>query len=219
MTAVGLWLVQLFLQRREERQKVPCVQCGERILPSALSCFSCSTPVAQPQAIGAFGQPTTRPAADLDEHRLRLLSKRRCLVCATRLKNKRLRQQCVACGNEMLPSLAWADHYVAYVESRLQKTLLMCLGFSLVPILGLIPGVIYYRLGLISALRAYVPPSRSFLTRLVVRMTNLLLLALQWIPVLGALTLPLMCYLNYLLYRRALLRQKQVSFALETVPA
>ncbi len=219
LTVAGLWFVQFVLERRAERQKVPCSQCGERIFPSAPACFACRTAVARPMAVGALGQPTAKPVGDLDEHRLRLLSKKRCLMCASRLRHKRLRQNCETCGSEMLPSSAWADHYLAYVDGKLPRTLMVCAGLSLVPIVGLVPGIIYYRLGLVSSLRVYLPPTTGCLTRWLVRMANLLLLALQWIPLLGAITLPAMCYLNYRIYRNALLGHRRQCFAPDSVPS
>ncbi|MEM9596596.1 MAG: hypothetical protein AAGD06_20175 [Acidobacteriota bacterium] len=204
LTAAGLWLAQFIIHRREARQRVPCPQCGERILPTATVCHACRTPVAAPVAAGLFGQPTDRPVQDLHQHRLHLLSKKRCFVCASRLRHKRLHQTCDTCGTEMLPSRAWADHYLAYVDAKLGHTLMVCAGLSLIPIFGLIPGIVYYRLSLVSSLRTYLPATTGCLTRWVIRAANLLLLALQWIPILGALTLPAMCYLNYRVYRSAL---------------
>jgi len=215
LTVLGLWVVQRVLQARKKRQMGPCLHCEAQILPSAPSCFSCQRPVAQPMTVGFFGQATTTPIADLTEHHLQLLSKKRCLVCATRLPKKTLRQTCSVCSSEMLPSRAWADRYLAHVQSKLSRTLMVCLGLSLVPFLGLIPGIIYYRLSLVSSLRRYVPPATGCLTRWVIRLANLLLLAFQWIPLLGALTLPAMCYMNYAIYRKVLVQQTITHFPME----
>lgn len=215
LTVAGLAVIQLWLREREKKSKVPCAHCGTQILPSAPTCFSCRKPVARPVTVGAFGQPKTAPATDLGEHQLRLLSKKRCIVCATRLGQKRLRQECGTCGSQMLPSRAWADRYLAYVQSKLPQTLAVSAAFSLVPVIGIIPGVIYYRLGLISALRTYVPPTTGCVTRWVVRIGNLILLAFQWVPIIGALMLPAMCLLNYSIYRHVLVGQKEKLFAYE----
>ncbi len=218
-TCAALGLVQLWMRHRERRLMVTCHGCDDRILPSALTCHHCRRPVDHPVTVGVLGQPTRHPVTDLDAHRLRLLSKKRCLVCATRLSSKALRQACPCCDAEMLPSREWAERYLEYVHGKLPKTLLVCFGFSLVPVFGLIPGVIYYRLGLISALRTYVPPTMGCMTRWIVRLSNLLLLAFQWVPIFGALTLPAMCALNYALYRRVLVHQKEAHFPLRKATA
>src|SRR5690606_53751 len=83
-------------------------------------------------------------------------------------------------------------------------TLLVCLAFSAVPVVGVIPGVVYYRMTLVSGLRGYVPPVRGCLARVVTRVLGFAVLALQPIPLVGALVLPLLCITAYLVYRRAL---------------
>ena len=74
------------------------------------------------------------------------------------------------------------------------------------PLLGLIPGIVYYRLSLLGGLRRYLPTGASIVTRWTVRLLNLVLIALQWIPFVGAAMLPLLCITNFALYRRALRR-------------
>ena len=92
------------------------------------------------------------------------------------------------------------------------KTLGICFALSFIPVFGLIPGILYYRLSLISSLRIYVPLSTGCLMRWVIRIINLILLGIQWVPLLGSLTLPLMCLVNYQVYRKVLEGERRKHF-------
>ena len=81
--------------------------------------------------------------------------------------------------------------------------LLVSAGFSMIPVIGLIPGVIYYRLTIIGPLRRYIPRTRTILLRWLVRIAIFLLIMLQWIPVAGIFAVPAMALLNYSVYRSA----------------
>ncbi len=96
------------------------------------------------------------------------------------------------------------DRYLAAIQARLPKTLLISFAISAIPVVGVVPGVLYYRLAIVSGLRGYIPPLRGCLTRLVVRVINWVIIALQVIPIVGAFVIPLMCLSTYLIYRKAL---------------
>jgi hypothetical protein len=77
-----------------------------------------------------------------------------------------------------------------------------CLLLGLIPILGVIPAVILYRLAIVAPLRRYLPRGDNFLLRWGIRMVSLVLIALQWVPILGGLLLPILALVNYGPYRR-----------------
>ena len=144
---------------------------------------------------------------DLDDHRLRLVANKRCPSCASRLVEKRVGQCCPQCATAVFADSAALHGYLASLGSRLPKTLAICLGLSSIPLVGLIPGILYYRVSLISSLRHYVPGAAGFGVRWLVRMLNLFLLLPQVVPVVGAVTLPLMCWLNFRVFSAAVRRQ------------
>ena len=84
------------------------------------------------------------------------------------------------------------------------KTLLVCLLLGAIPVLGVIPGVAYYRLNLVAGLRGYIPPLRGCTTKWVVRLIHFGVIALQPIPLVGAVVLPFMCWSTYAIYARSL---------------
>ncbi len=75
--------------------------------------------------------------------------------------------------------------------------------FSLVPVVGLIPGVIYYRLALVAPFRRYIPRGRTLLLRWGIWLLFLVLVLLQWVPLLGGLVVPTMALVSYKVYRTA----------------
>lgn len=207
LAVLALLLVRLLVHGLEERAKVACSSCGAALHPSAVACPECAAPNPGVRAVGVFGRPTRRPAPPLAVHRLELIARRRCPRCATRLPRRELRQECPACGRETLAGRQELDAYLGLLRDRLPRVLLVCFACALVPFAGLVAGVIYYRVSLVASLRGYVPRSAGCLTRWSVRLTNLLLLALQPVPLLGGLTLPLMCFTNWRLWRRRVLER------------
>ena len=202
---VGLILASMYLARkwaekREEQSRVPCPSCGERIYACATECPYCHAPVPDPRDVGFFGQTVERPAAAPADHALRLISKRRCSKCATRLKENRLPQPCPTCQHVVLGDPDRQRAYTAIVRNRLPKVLGISFLLSLIPVLGIIPGIIYYRVQLIAPFRAYISASRGFVLRWLVRLLFLLLISLQLIPGLGGFMVPLMALISYSLY-------------------
>jgi hypothetical protein len=145
-------------------------------------------------------------------HQLHLISKKRCPVCATRLEKKAISQPCPACGRDTFASAPAVDEYLAMMRQRLPLTTAITFGFGFIPLVGLVPAIVYYRLSLIAGLRAYVPRSIGCLARYGVRLLNMGLIALQAIPFLGMVALPLMVLSNYFIYERILVRERDLAF-------
>ncbi len=198
-----LVLLRRRAEKKEDRSRIACANCGQMIYGSAVQCFACKTPVQTPNAIGIFGTSLDVPATDPASHPYKLVQKKRCPVCATRLEKRTVYQTCKACGHELFADAAFADAYIARLDARLPIVLLVSAGFSMIPVIGLIPGVIYYRLTLIGPLRRYIPRTRTILLRWLVRIAIFLLIMLQWIPVAGIFAVPAMALLNYSVYRSA----------------
>ncbi len=219
LTLLGLWLTRRYLERREQQAKVPCVHCGAPNPLCGIRCSSCRQPRQQVRQVGLMGSIKDTIATDLAQHRLQLLAGKRCGHCGERLKDRRLAQQCQGCGVEPFRDSAAVEEYLASIRATLPRTLAILLLLSAVPLIGLIPGVIYYRLSLISSLRCYVPRSVGALARWVIRILSLMLLALQSVPLLGIVMLPLLCLLNFTVYQGLLRRQSRVAFVPALKPA
>lgn len=207
LTLLGLFLVRLWLARREESQRVPCEACGEAMVPCGLHCPACGARKSEPARVGVLGTLREERATDLSAHVLDLRAAKRCHRCGERLRGRSLDQRCGSCGSEAFRSPAELEEYLAHVQRNLPRTLLALFVLGAVPVLGLVPGIVYYRLTLISALRCYLPRSARFTGRWLARGINLVLLCLQPVPVLGAFVLPLMALTNYGIYRRSIRQQ------------
>jgi hypothetical protein len=202
LAVVLLVVIERRVESRGERAKVPCVNCREPIHPSAPSCPWCRAPVKEPRDVGLLGQPKDRPA-DPRSLPYRLVAVKRCPACATRLGRRAVQQQCPACGHRVMDDPQFARGYIASVDRRVPLVCVVCFLMGLVPVLGVIPGVVYYRLCIVAPFRRYIPPGRGVLLRWGVRLVVVLLLALQWVPVAGGLAVPAMALVNYAAYRSA----------------
>lgn len=195
-----LFAARKWAEHKEEQSRIPCPSCGETLYACATECPHCHAAVPEPKDVGFFGQTVDRPAQPGPEHALRLVSKRRCSKCATRVKERGLPQTCQTCGHEILADPEEQAAYVGKVRERLPKVLGITFLMSLVPVLGIIPGIIYYRIQLVAPFRAYIPASRGFVLRWLVRLLFLLLISLQLIPGLGGFMVPIMALISYSLY-------------------
>jgi hypothetical protein len=202
VAVVLLVLIERRVESRREREKVPCVHCGQPIHASALACPSCHAPVKEPKAVGLLGQPKDQPA-DVASHPYRLVAVKRCPVCATRLDGRAVKQTCQACGHRLMEDPSFARAYIASIDRRVPLVCGTCFLLGLVPVLGVIPGVIAYRLALVAPFRRYIPPGHGLVLRWGVRLVILVLVALQWVPVAGGLAVPAMALINYGAYRSA----------------
>jgi len=219
LTTLGIWLVRRRAEELEERAKLPCPGCKTPIRPHATRCHVCQREVEAPRAVGVFGQPKERATDDRARHAFDLVARKRCPVCASRLPVRAVRQPCPTCGKVTFASRAEFERYLDVLAARLPRTLLVSLGLGAIPLLGVIPGVIYYRLNLVAGLRGYIPPLRGCTTRWIVRLIHFVVIVLQPIPLLGALVLPFMCWSTYAIYRRSLTGRAQVDLSAEPTAA
>jgi len=196
-----LMLARKYVGWREESSKIACVSCGHMVYPCAVACPKCATKVPAPVKIGFIGGSKRSPATDLASHELRLVEKRRCPVCATKLEERRPRQFCVACRHETMRDPHFAERYMAQVASRLPGVLGVTWLLSLIPVIGLIPGVISYRMALVAPFRRYVPFGRRFFLKWGIRVLFFFLILLQVVPVLGSFAVPVMALVSFLAYR------------------
>ena len=193
--------LQKLAERREEKAKVACAKCDEMISPAALQCPKCTELVANPKQVGFLGQSTTSPVLDQETQPFRLVEAKRCPVCATRFTARDVHQTCEACQHQLMSDPQFAEAYIQFVNQRLAVVCGVTFALSLIPVIGLIPGVIYYRMKLVAPFRRYMPLGRRFLLKWMLRLFCFGLIALQWIPLVGGLAVPTMAATSYLAYR------------------
>ena len=205
--AVGIlaaWLTTRALRAAERASFEDCENCGAPGPRCAPACASCSTPRLRVHSVGVLGRVTDSTSRDAHSHRFDLIAVHRCPHCGHRLRGSGPSQDCHQCGRSVFDGDADRAAYVGRMSQRLPSTLLVCLLFSSVPLVGLLPGYFYYRLTLLSGLSIYMPRTSRFGRRWVLRLVKFGLLFVQWVPGLGALTLPVICYVDFRIARRAL---------------
>jgi hypothetical protein len=203
---IGLSIALMFLARKrlegiEEHARRPCAGCGKPIYPCAVICPSCRHRVAEPCDIGFLGQSRPLIPADPQYHPLRLFEKRRCPACATHLKPRVPHQKCPACGRSAPVDPAFTEAYLQHLDKRLPLTLTVSFLLSLIPIVGLLVGAVYYRMVLVMPFAQYLPMGRRFLLRWGIRLLFLILVLFQWVPLLGGFVVPLMAMISFAAYR------------------
>lgn len=200
ISIISLKLIQTRFERLEEQQKVLCPNCQTPNHLSALGCSNCEHVATQPRDVGLFGQAQDTVVGNYDVHRFTMIERKRCPHCGERCTLKGLNIQCRRCHKSFFNSPDDGKQYLRHISAKLPKTLIITGLCSLIPVIGIIPGVIYYRLNLIGGLRAYLPLGATFINRWLVRILCMFALFFQTLPIIGLVSIPIMCLINYLIY-------------------
>ena len=201
--AIGLLLmVRHYLESIEEHARTPCPHCATSIYPCACACFRCRTPLASPRALGLLGQSKDYSDPDPANHALRLVEKKRCPLCATRLKERTPHQTCSTCGTALFATPG-AGAYAEFVSGRLPLALAVSTGLSFIPLVGLLVGTVYYQFQLVYPFTGYLPFSRRFALKWGIRILFVVFFFFQLIPFVGAIVVPAMALISFLAYRSA----------------
>jgi ribosomal protein L37E len=198
-------------EQKEEAGRAHCGRCGTHMYRSAIACSKCHTPNPHVQKLTWLGTTSREPATDLGLHPLQLATKKRCPRCATRLRGSTPDQTCSACGLAPFGEEEFVARYDRRIMARLPFVLAVSLLLSAVPVVGLIPGVILYRLQLVAPFRRYVPGGANLLLRWGLRLLFFLLAIVQIMPAVGVVTVPIMALANWAAYRGAFM--KRVRYA------
>jgi Zn finger protein HypA/HybF involved in hydrogenase expression len=205
--------VNRYMQHRAEKQKVPCTHCQTPVHASALYCPHCKAERKETRAIGFFGSARNEMPADRGEHALALLTKKRCPCCAARFEKRAARQDCASCGHKLFNERATQDAYLATIDRRLPNVLGVSALLGLVPFVGMIAALIYFRVQLVAPFRQYIGFGTGFFVKWFVRILNLMLILLQLVPLMGLIVVPLMAYTNYRVYRGVFVSALNVPLA------
>lgn len=200
-------VLEAWLERRARRLQRPCARCEAPRWPHGLACPRCGAEDPSPRAMSIFGLPKEAPADDPETQPGRLLAKGRCPRCAERLARGVVTQRCDACDHEVFGTEAAIEAFCERTGGRAEgAVLLICLGFGLIPVVGVIPAVLVYRRKLVAPYRRFLPRWQSLGLRWVARLGSFVLTLLQMVPFAGMLSLPAMAWLNHRLYRAAFRR-------------
>jgi hypothetical protein len=211
LTVAGLYAFRAYLSHREKKKMVPCTQCGESRHLCGARCHRCGHQHEHIHQVGFMGMIRKTLVTDLHDHQFQMTTRKRCFQCGERYKEQKLIQACSRCGRPPFRDEQEARLYLGLISGRLGKTLLYSCLFGIVPIVGLIPGIIYYRVNLISCMRGYIPRTTGCLVRWIARVAILLLIASQGLGA-GFIALPLMCLINYGIYHAVFQHESRTAF-------
>lgn len=193
-------------QAKEEQSKISCANCNLLMYTSASACPQCKTDNKHPTQIGFLGQSIDVPVIDLADHQLKLIEMKRCSNCANRLTSKNFSQTCSACGKSLMKNKEFAKSYLKRVQARIPLTLGITFVLSLIPVVGLVPGVIYYRFKLAGPFRRYLPIHKNMLNKILIQLVMVILIVWQVIPGFGSISVPVMALITFIMYRRSFLQ-------------
>ncbi len=208
----SLLLLERTVARRERARKEPCSSCGQTINPAALACLHCDAARMSPAAATLFGRITGARVSEPEAQRFALLCHRRCPRCATSLPHRRLQQPCPSCGTVSFDSREALDDFLGQHRRRLFAAVGVCAVAGAAPLLGLVPAVLFYRWTAVSPLVRYLSFSGGFLARWLRRLLYAVLIVLQLIPLVGALSLSLLALADIGMHRRMLQREAEGVF-------
>lgn len=212
-----IWLLEYQARRREEKSRVACASCGSMMYPSAVICENCKQENPNVVDVSWMGRSKVDSLVlDKENHAQKLLRKQRCPRCAHRLKPGLPAQSCSQCDHEVFGDSKQVESYLKAIDSRLPKVLVVSALLSSIPVIGLIPGIIYYRQKLVVPLSRYTPFRRGLILRWAIRLFYLILIWVQVVPIVGVLVVPLMAVISYASYRKIFLMSAASSPKTET---
>lgn len=199
----GIWLLQKRYERKQEASKIACPNCQARIHAFATACFACGAPVAAPRKLGVLGGTLDETEASVDAQKVRLLELKRSPVSGDKVSGRGVDLVCPTDQVTLFADPRLTRRYIETVDARLLKVVVFSGLVSLIPVIGLIIGVVYYRFQLVAPYRRYLRFGKGIAMRWLVRLAFLLLILLQFVPVLGGLAVPLMALISHRFYRSA----------------
>ena len=202
--AMGLMhLIRRRYERKQEEAKTDCSNCGTRIHSFATVCYSCKMPQERPKRLGFLGRLSDEVNTDIEAQKLRLLELKRSPKSGDSVKGRGVDLVSETDGERLFGDQDLTRKYISMVGQRLPAVIGIGALLSLLPGLGLVFGVVFYRLKLVAPFRRYLPAGKGILVKWLIRLLFLALILLQFVPVAGAAVVPIMALVNFLFYRSA----------------
>ncbi|KMP11723.1 hypothetical protein UR09_02615 [Candidatus Nitromaritima sp. SCGC AAA799-A02] len=140
--------------------------------------------------VGLLGQTLTGVITDSLSHRLKLLSVKKCPSCANSLNEKSITQTCAVCEEPTFAESGHINEYVAFVDKRFKKALIISFIVGLIPVIGSIATIVYSRITLVRPYSQYIPFGKGLFLRALTKIGIFIMFVLQPFPVVGFLACP-----------------------------
>lgn len=205
-------LIRLALAKREKSREITCQKCSAKHSVAAIECPQCHLPHDALQ-LGLLGLVVSKKhVVNTQSHQFDLLKWRRCPCCAEKLPKRELRQTCPRCNTETFATAEDAKTYLDNLEKLFSKAILLIALVGLIPVIGLVFGVIYGRIKVISGARVYLGQFTNLGSRIAVMLVSFILLWFQAVPLFGALAVAAMTTVSFTYFRSRLRKQIDNSF-------
>ncbi|MCY2688004.1 hypothetical protein [Salinimicrobium sp. TH3] len=203
--AIGFFiLLKKRTERKLEQQKLACPNCGKMNLPFAVKCYNCKAPQPEVHQIGIFGQRKKELVSNLEKHRLHLASHRKCPDCGNKLKSIDLFQQCDLCGSTLFDSPT-PKEYIRYQDRKFYKLAGVSFLLGFIPIMGFVISAVLANVYLFTPYRRYIPKSKSFLTKIFIKILTFLFFIFG--IALGFIAAPVYIILRYFIWKRRFVKR------------
>jgi DNA-directed RNA polymerase subunit RPC12/RpoP len=172
-------LVVLFIylrkvnEKRVEKQKLNCVNCGEKILPFAINCTKCGHQQTTIFDIGFLGNRKATLITDKRRHKFNLLAQRRCPSCATKSEKRSAFQKCSVCGTEFFENPTIND-FIVHQDKKFKMIFLLSFIIGLIPIVGFVICASLVGINLLSPYRKYISKTGTFFSKMLIRLLTVL---------------------------------------------
>lgn len=207
VTGIINWL----LNRFERRGSYPCPACENAVMPAALECGCCGEELA-PQRILSWNRLARENMAgnevegeERHQHRLRLLSQRKCPSCSEPLKVRQfLAEGCDCCGERFALETqeSWFDDYLKNVLTRSVRWLPLVTLAGLIPIVGFSVSIVVIKLVLVAPLLIFLNVRQKIGLRWGMRLFTVLMLLPGCFPVVSILAAPILLGVHIWVYGR-----------------
>lgn len=205
-------LIRLALAKREKSREVTCPSCRAKHSVAAIQCPECHVPHNALQ-LGLLGLTVSKNhVVNTQSHQFDLLKWRRCPCCAEKLPKRELRQTCPRCKTVTFATAEDAKAYLNNLETLFSKAILLIALVGLIPVIGLVFGVIYGRIKVISGARIYLGRFTNWVSRLAVMLISFILLWFQAVPLFGALAVAAMTTVSFSYFRSRFRKEIERSF-------
>lgn len=196
------------VRKLEKKHQRPCPNCQHANHLSALHCSNCDETLQNVRDVGIMGlSKMDVPSGDPVLHIQKLRLVNRCPYCASSGNGNGLSSTCKSCERPLFETREQAQEYLSNIRKRIPLTLLVTSACGFFPILGLLPGIIFYRLYLVGGIKVYVGGGSSFVIRFLLRIFFIFLILFNMVPFFGFVSIPIMAMANYMLYSSSVKKQ------------
>ncbi|WP_373056561.1 DUF4126 domain-containing protein [Zunongwangia sp. H14] len=203
--AIGIiLLLKKRYNKKLEKQKVECSHCFAKNLPFAIKCFNCKNELPEIHKIGMLGQKKEALIKNQKEHRLDLLSHKRCSECGNKLKSNNIKQECEICGAASFDSPGIKD-YLKRQNKKFYKITGLSFFLGFIPVIGFVVSAVMANIYLFSPYRRYLPRGSSFFTKLFIKFITFLFFIFG--IALGFLAAPAYIFMRYYIWKKRFLAQ------------